>query len=155
MRSLIVGRKLLLTFVAGYYCSKRVANLTTRVQIRNLINIWLGLWTAKCRWGCTIPLRSVDTPVAYNPLDATAREPPRSTLKRDEMSALDVGHQNAWYLPMLAIVPPCIIFSRFYRRGNKLFEQGRCVSQRKLTVCSFRMSSSKSTRPGSAAVTRS
>lgn len=30
-----------------------------------------------------IPLKSVDTPVAKRPLDATAREPPRSTWERE------------------------------------------------------------------------
>lgn len=33
-----------------------------------------------------LPFKSVDTPVAYNPRDATAKEPPRSTLAvRDDL----------------------------------------------------------------------
>lgn len=45
-----------------------------------------------CPWSDS-PLRSVETPVAKRPMEATAREPPRST--------------------MLAMVPPCRMFNRF------------------------------------------
>jgi len=38
-----------------------------------------------------IPLKSVDTPVAYRPFDATAREPPRSTWERESVVAMQWG----------------------------------------------------------------
>lgn len=51
--------------------------------------------------GGKVPFRSVDTPVAKRPRDATAREPPRST--------------------MLAIVPPWRMLRRFWVVVLELF----------------------------------
>lgn len=39
-----------------------------------------------------LPLRSVETPVANNPRDATAREPPRSTRKKCKQNILGLIH---------------------------------------------------------------
>lgn len=62
-----------------------------------------------------LPLRSVDTPVANRPREATAKEPPRST-KHDcqpqRASARHVSRVSS--VPMLAIVPPWRMFKRFY-----------------------------------------
>lgn len=84
-----------------------------------------------------VTFRSVETPVANRPREATAREPPRST--------------------MLAIVPPWRIFSRFCKTRHLA---SAClgvhmIGEGGLTVCSFWMSSSNFTRPGVAEVTRS
>lgn len=41
----------------------------------------LGIWLANVNdFEALMPFRSVDTPVAKSPLDATARDPPRSTV---------------------------------------------------------------------------
>lgn len=51
-------------------------------------------------WASNLPLRSVDTPVAYKPLDATAREPPRSTV------GVNGKHiERSPVIPILAIEP--------------------------------------------------
>ena len=65
--------------------------------------------------GREIPLRSVETPVAKRPFEATARDPPRSTIKKHD-SELVVGERvvkETQNVPMLAIVPPCSMSSRF------------------------------------------
>lgn len=54
-----------------------------------------------------IPFRSVETPVEYNPLEATANEPPRSTECRDIYQCASTEyHTSKCNLPMEAIVPP-------------------------------------------------
>lgn len=71
------------------------------------------LWSRRRGEGQCSPFRSVETPVAYKPMEATASEPPRST--------------------MLAMVPPCRIFRRFWEdpgcqgvAGTKVYgETGR------------------------------
>jgi hypothetical protein len=88
-----------------------------------------------------VPLRSVDTPVANSPRDATASEPPKSTI--------------------LAMVPPWRMLRRFCglvlvcggqkRRGDRREE----ISGMMHTVWCFSIGSSNLTTPGRAAVTRS
>ena len=53
-----------------------------------------------------VPLRSVDTPVANSPLDATAREPPRSVIH--------------------ARVPPWRILRRFFMIQHWIVEDDSC-----------------------------
>lgn len=60
-----------------------------------------------------LPLRSVDTPVAKRPFDATAREPPRSTVDGSVSAGLDC-EDNGEGVPMLAMVPPWTMPSRFF-----------------------------------------
>jgi hypothetical protein len=87
------------------------------------------------------PLRSVETPVANNPRDATASEPPRSTI--------------------LAMVPPWRMLRRFCGICVSITEIGRGgtrtegISGMMHTVWCFSIGSSKLTTPGRAAVTRS
>lgn len=49
-----------------------------------------------------VPLRSVDTPVAYRPLEATASDPPRSTTKMYEQTLCncekDLYPCSLWFL---------------------------------------------------------
>ena len=59
-----------------------------------------------------VTLRSVETPVAKSPLEATANEPPRSTsTSRGQLGI--VGRYREGDLPMLAMVPPWRIPRRF------------------------------------------
>lgn len=51
------------------------------------------MWVLVAEEKVPVPFKSVDTPVANLPVEATARDPPRST--------------------RLAIVPPCMVWSRF------------------------------------------
>ena len=50
-----------------------VTSLSVRSRFGGLIT--------RDRWGVPLPFRSVDTPVANKPREATAREPPRSTMQ--------------------------------------------------------------------------
>lgn len=53
------------------------------------------------------PLRSVDTPVENNPLEATAKEPPKSTSHRCQQVCYGwFGVCCMFYVPIEAIVPP-------------------------------------------------
>lgn len=79
------------------------------------------------------PFRSVDTPVAKSPLEATASEPPRSTaiaeiskIKESKEKKVSKKHarldrRNA--IPMLAIVPPWRIPRRFLKKMNCQLEK--------------------------------
>jgi hypothetical protein len=43
--------------------------------------------STSARWSdIALPLRSVETPVAYKPLDATANEPPKSTTDPNQVT---------------------------------------------------------------------
>lgn len=52
------------------------------------------------REGVYLPLRSVDTPLANRPLDATAREPPRSTIRQFSHVFLTRMVQARTYMPL-------------------------------------------------------
>ena len=104
-----------------------------------------------------VTLRSVETPVAKSPSEATANEPPRSTgAGRCQLRPLEKSHERK--SPMLAIVPPWRMPRRFLHQTHQ-HERCRLVKtsgvEDKCTVCSCLISSSKLTVPGRAAVTRS
>jgi hypothetical protein len=90
----------------------------------------------------SLPFKSVETPVAKRPRDATASEPPRSTMQ--------------------ASVPPWRMLRRFCHGGGISISPGSTydgsksrASKQQHTVCICLISSSKLTVPGRAAVTRS
>lgn len=80
-----------LTLVTGGSTLEDVPRSTAGAEISHYIRQF-GRVTESCMF---VPLRSVDTPVEKRPVDATAREPQRST--------------------RLARVPPWIVWSRFCR----------------------------------------
>jgi len=66
-----------ITLIAQYGGANFIADLAARVQIGNFASISFG---HKGSGRTNAPERSVDTPVAKRPFDATANEPPRSTV---------------------------------------------------------------------------
>lgn len=77
------------------YRTNQITNLATRVQVRDCFIHHHQYIPSSFVWCKSyIPLKSVETPVAKRPLEATANEPPRSTI--------------------LAIVPPWRMLRRFW-----------------------------------------
>ena len=68
----------LLTFIAGHDSFQDVSDLTSRIEIRDYVDNQLELIQHDQEGKCS-PFRSVDTPVANRPREATANEPPKST----------------------------------------------------------------------------
>lgn len=103
-----------------------------------------------------LPLRSVDTPVAKRPFDATAREPPRSTGWMFSCFDLDQGEYGGdWHThasDRAAMEDPETILVGFQLMFGVVWLR---MYDAERTVCSLRISSSKLTTPGRAAVTRS
>lgn len=70
--------------------AQSISDSTAGVQIRHYRNHVSGPHQRQSQNGYR-PLRSVETPVADRPLDATAREPPRSTSHRCRVSNTRFG----------------------------------------------------------------
>ncbi|KAL8912744.1 MAG: hypothetical protein Q9171_002283 [Xanthocarpia ochracea] len=65
------------------------------------------------------PFKSVDTPVANKPLEATAKDPPRSTGRRGVRLYISCNLSEVTMdVPILAIVPPWMIPRRFYKKSG-------------------------------------
>lgn len=90
-----------------------VSNLATRIEIRHYHEDQVNqiYRTQLIQYS---PLRSVDTPVANNPLDATASEPPRST------AFLSAQEQYVDYRAECVCTYPCLLLCRHgvYRDGS-------------------------------------
>lgn len=106
------------------------------------------------------PLRSVVTPVEYRPREATANEPPRSTIcDRPNISWVCTpwNMSSAGCIPRLAIVPPWRIARRFFGENSSQLtyvqlRNSSCHGRtRQHTVWCFSILSSKLTRPSWAA----
>lgn len=93
------------------YSLQSVAYFPTGVKIshyRSHLSVVLDLKSqhpSRRTWwtviGRSIPLKSVDTPVAYRPFEATAREPPRSTARPVTPSLVNMsvdGSGMSWIL---------------------------------------------------------
>ena len=139
------------TLITRHLSFQRISHFPTRAQKRNYAHNTIVSSNQlsptqhslaypdsmpRAQEGKDLPLRSVDTPVANNPLEATANEPPRSVMQ--------------------ASVPPWRIFRRFYMSTLSVcLELRPHVLAHRRTVWCFSISSSKFTTPGFAAVMRS
>ena len=130
------------TFVTFDNSFQYITNLTAGIEIRD----WIGSARIHLKSRNSSPFKSVDTPVANKPLESTARDPPRSTV------AVSHGEEEEFQIFTHACnCSPMDDIKTILNPVSGIKDDGFLD---KLTVCSFLMSSSKSTLPGSAAVTR-
>ena len=120
------------------------------------IQYFPNLWSLASRHTCWFVQRKLTIQISWDTSSIQASRCHSKRAAKVNYKLVSVTHWHCWKsmaLPMLAMVPPCMILRRFWFSNQ--WHCWRFESESFLTVCSLRTSSSNSTRPGSAAVTLS